>query len=140
MKPEDVRRFHQQLGDEYLAYAYPESSAVYPGGQRRTAAAAAAIHAELQRAPARAVDLGSGAGDLCFLLAAGGATVIGVDFADTMIASARSRLQKLPAEIQHRVSFACADVFENAIADGSVDAVAALGVIETEPEDGRLFA
>ena len=140
MKPEDVKRFHQQLGPEYLAYAYPESSAVYPGGQRRTAAAAAAIHAELGRAPQHAVDLGSGAGDLCFLLAAGGATVVGVDFADTMINSARARLQQLPPEIQQRVSFACADVFENAIPKASVDAVAALGVIETEPEDGRLFA
>ncbi|HEX6162995.1 MAG TPA: class I SAM-dependent methyltransferase [Vicinamibacterales bacterium] len=140
MKPEDVRRFHQQLGSEYLAYAYPESSAVYPGGQRRTAAAAAAIHAEFGRAPQRAVDLGSGAGDLCFLLAAGGASVIGVDFADTMIASARGRLQQLPPEIQGRVSFACVDVFENAIPDASVDAVAALGVIETEPGDARLFA
>lgn len=139
MKPEDVRRFHQQLGPEYLAYAYPESSAVYPGGQRRTAAAAAAIHAELGRAPQRAVDLGSGAGDLCFLLAAGGATVVGVDFADTMIASARQRLQKLPADIQSRVSFTCVDVFENLITDASVDAVAALGVIETETDDARLF-
>ena len=139
MKPEDVRRFHQQLGPEYLAYAYPESSAIYPGGQRRTAAAAAAIHAELGRAPRRAVDLGCGAGDLCFLLAAGGATVVGVDFADTMIGSAGERLLKLPADIQRKVSFSCTDVFENSIPGGSVDAVAALGVIETEPEDARLF-
>ena len=140
MKPEDVRRFHQQLGPEYLAYAYPQSSAVYPGGQRRTAAAAAAIHAELGRAPRRAVDLGCGAGDLCFLLAAGGASVVGVDFADTMIGAAQARLQKLPGEIQSRVSFSCVDVFENSIPAASLDAAAALGVIETEPEDGRLFA
>src|SRR5436190_14143088 len=113
MKPEDVRRFHQQLGPEYLAYAYPESSAIYPGGQRRTAAAAAAIHAELGRAPERAVGLGSGGGDLCFLLAAGGATVVGVVSADTLFAGARERLQKLPAQIQSRVSFSCADVFES---------------------------
>ena len=140
MKPEDVRRFHQQLGPEYLAYAYPESSAIYPGGQRRTAAAAAAIHAELGRPPKTAVDLGSGAGDLCFLLAAGGATVIGVDFADTMIEVARARLQKLPMEIQQRVSFACVDVYENGIAAASIEAVAALGVIETEAADAPLFA
>jgi ubiquinone/menaquinone biosynthesis C-methylase UbiE len=139
MKPDDVRRFHQQLGPEYLAYAYPQSSAVYPGGQRRTAAAAAAIHAELGRPPRRAVDLGAGAGDLCFLLAAGGASVVGVDFADTMIAAARTRLQRLPADIQARVSFVCADVYDNHTADQSVDAVAALGVIETEADDGRLF-
>ncbi|MBY0493500.1 MAG: class I SAM-dependent methyltransferase [Cyanobacteria bacterium] len=140
MKAEDVLRFHQQLGAEYLAYAYPESSAVYPTGQRRTTCAAAAIHAELGRAPQSAVDLGSGAGDLCFLLASSGATVVGVDFADTMIAAAEKRLQALPAEIRARVTFSRADIFQNSIPSGSVDAVSALGVIETEPEDGRLFA
>ena len=140
MKPEDVLRFHQQLTAEYLAYAYPESGAVYPTGQRRTAAAAAAIHVELGGAPQRAVDLGSGAGHLCFLLAASGATVVGVDFTDAMIAAARTRLDALPEEIRARVSFSCVDIFDNAIASESVDAVAAIGVIETEPGDQRLFA
>ena len=140
MKREDVLRFHEQLGADYLAYAYAESAAIYPTGQRRTEAAAAAIHAELGHAPQHAVDLGSGAGNLCFLLAASGAKVVGVDFADTMVTAAESRLARLSAEVRTRVSFIRADIFDNSIPSESADAVAAIGVIETEPEDGRLFA
>jgi SAM-dependent methyltransferase len=139
MTPEEVLRFHQQLGREYLAYAYPDSAAVYPTGARRTEAAAAAIHAELGRAPASAVDIGCGRGDLCVLLAAAGATAIGIDFADVMIDEARRRLQSMP-QVRDRVAFVCADMFDNGLPPASADAVAALGVLETEPSDERLFA
>lgn len=140
MTPEEVLRFHQQLGREYLAYAYPDSAAVYPTGARRTEAAGAAIHATLGRAPRRAVDIGCGRGDLCFLLGAAGADVTGIDFADTMIAEARTRAQSLPADVSGRLSFSCVDMFDNGLPGASCDAVAALGVIETEPSDDRLFA
>lgn len=140
MTPEEVLKFHQQLGREYLAYAYPENAAVYPTGARRTEAAAAAIHGELGRAPVTVVDIGCGRGDLCFLLAASGSTAIGIDFSDVMLAEARERAQSLPPEVRARVSFAGVDMFTNSLASASVDAVAALGVIETEPSDERLFA
>lgn len=140
MKPEDVLRFHQDRGREYLAYAYPDSAAIYPTGARRTEAAAAALQAELQIVANRAVDIGCGRGDLCFLLAAAGTTVTGVDFSEIMLAEARARLASLPAGVRARVSLTHADMYRNGIAGGSVDAVAAIGVLETEPSDAMLFA
>ena len=140
MTPEEVFRFHQDRGREYLAYAYPDDPAIYPTGARRTEAAASALHAELQRFAASAVDIGCGRGDLCFLLAAAGTTVTGVDFSETMLSEARGRLAQLPAEVRGRVSLVHADKFQHGIAEQSVDAVAAIGVLETEATDDALFA
>ncbi len=140
MTPEDVLRFHQDRGREYLAYAYPDSAAIYPTGARRTEAAAAALQGELGAAAGNAIDLGCGRGDLCCLLAAVGTTVAGIDFSETMLAEARTRLASLPADARARVSLIHADIYGNGVNDGSVDAVAAIGVLETEPSDAALFA
>src|SRR5215212_8201152 len=59
--------------------------------------------------PANVLDVGGGAGHQCFPLAQAGYDVTLLDSSPAMLAKARERVQRLPAESQRRVTFLEAD-------------------------------
>jgi SAM-dependent methyltransferase len=139
MNQDEVQRFHDGLGRAYLAYAYADHPAVYPTGLRRTQAVAALVAERLRTMPTSVVDLGCGRADLCLRLAAMGCNVTGVDFSRTMLDEADGARRLVPQEVAARVTLVHADAFESGLAEGAYDVVTAVGVLETEEEDGRLL-
>jgi SAM-dependent methyltransferase len=63
----------------------------------------------LPPAPATVLDVGGGAGHQSFPLAQAGYEVTLLDSSPAMLAKARQRLERLPAEARHRVTFTEAD-------------------------------
>lgn len=89
--------------------------------QQRMAPLEAAV-AGIDREPARILDLGTGTGAAAFWLAERypGASVIGVDMAEQMVAEARA---KLPSELRERVRFELADASALPFSDGEFELV-----------------
>ncbi|MBL7780813.1 MAG: arsenite methyltransferase [Saprospiraceae bacterium] len=86
------------------------------------------------------LDLGSGAGNDCFVARAEtGATgkVIGVDFTPTMIERARQNAEKLN---YHNVEFRQGDIENLPVTDDSVDVVVSNCVLNLVPDKRRVFA
>ena len=86
------------------------------------------------------LDLGSGAGNDCFVARAEtGATgkVIGVDFTPTMIDRARKNAEKLG---YHNVEFRQGDIEDLPVTDNSVDVVVSNCVLNLVPDKRRVFA
>ncbi|MBL7783961.1 MAG: arsenite methyltransferase [Saprospiraceae bacterium] len=86
------------------------------------------------------LDLGSGAGNDCFVARAEtGATgkVIGVDFTPTMIDRARKNAEKLGF---HNVEFRQGDIEDLPVTDNSVDVVVSNCVLNLVPDKRRVFA
>ncbi len=86
------------------------------------------------------LDLGSGAGNDCFVARAEtGATgkVIGVDFTPTMIERARQNAEKLH---YHNVEFRQGDIENLPVTDDSVDVVVSNCVLNLVPDKRRVFA
>ncbi len=102
-----------------------------PGRRGALVRARLAAAAELLGdAPGRVLDVGMGAGRLCAELAARGFEVTGVDASDAMVELARRRLP------ERADSLVRAQVERLPFADGSFDAVIALGVLEYSAEVG----
>lgn len=86
------------------------------------------------------LDLGSGAGNDCFVARAEtGATgkVIGVDFTPTMIERARKNAEKLG---YHNVEFRQGDIEDLPVSSDSVDVVVSNCVLNLVPDKRRVFA
>jgi SAM-dependent methyltransferase len=86
------------------------------------------------------LDLGSGAGNDCFVARAEtGATgkVIGVDFTPTMIERARQNAEKLN---YHNVEFRQGDIENLPVTDDSVDVIVSNCVLNLVPDKRRVFA
>lgn len=86
------------------------------------------------------LDLGSGAGNDCFIARAEtGATgkVIGVDFTPTMIRRARENAEKLHL---HNVEFREGDMEDLPVTDHSVDVVVSNCVLNLVPDKAKVFA
>lgn len=86
------------------------------------------------------LDLGSGAGNDCFVARAEtGVTgkVIGVDFTPTMIERARKNAEKLG---YHNVEFRQGDIEELPVTDKSIDVVVSNCVLNLVPDKARVFA
>ena len=86
------------------------------------------------------LDLGSGAGNDCFVARAEtGATgkVIGVDFTPAMIQRARKNAEKLG---YHNVEFRQGDIEELPVSDDSVDVIVSNCVLNLVPDKRRVFA
>ncbi len=81
--------------------------------------------------PAPVLDVGGGAGHQSFPLAQAGYDVTLLDSSPAMLDKARERLQRLPAEAQHRVEFVQADGTdaEEAVEGRRFDAVLCHGVL-----------
>jgi ubiquinone/menaquinone biosynthesis C-methylase UbiE len=95
--------------------------------------------ADVDPAPTRALDLGTGTGQGAFALARRfpGTDVIGVDLADAMLAEAR---RKTPAELADRVRFETGDASALAFSDASFDLVAHANMIPFFDELTRVLA
>jgi demethylmenaquinone methyltransferase / 2-methoxy-6-polyprenyl-1,4-benzoquinol methylase len=80
-----------------------------------------AVRAALHGAPDRILDVATGTGDLALLLAAEGhgAKVVGVDFAEPMLARARAKAVRVGADVVWQAADALALPFD----DGAFDAV-----------------
>ena len=100
-------------------------------------------HSAWRRATARALvrpgdtvlDVGCGTGDLAFDCAARGAgAVLGVDFAEPMLAIARAKARGGRAPKETPVSFAVADATRLPLADASVDVWCAAFVLRNVPD------
>jgi len=86
------------------------------------------------------LDLGSGAGNDCFVARAATGTegkVIGVDFTPDMIRRARLNAEKLGF---HNVEFRQGDIEDLPVSDNSVDVVVSNCVLNLVPDKGRVFA
>jgi SAM-dependent methyltransferase len=94
---------------------------------------------DVEPAPTRALDLGTGTGQGAFALARRfpGTDVIGVDLADAMLAEAR---RKTPAELADRVRFETGDASALAFSDASFDLVAHANMIPFFDELTRVLA
>ncbi|HLZ07624.1 MAG TPA: ubiquinone/menaquinone biosynthesis methyltransferase, partial [Chloroflexota bacterium] len=78
--------------------------------------------ADLEPAGALVLDIGAGTGDLALgALKAGALRVVGVDFVDSMLASARTKL--LSAGYRNRIAFAIGDALSLPFPDASFDGV-----------------
>ena len=95
--------------------------------------------ADVDPAPTRALDLGTGTGQGAFALARRfpGTDVIGVDLADAMLAEAR---RKTPAELAERVRFDNGDASALPFPDASFDLVAHANMIPFFDELTRVLA
>lgn len=86
------------------------------------------------------LDLGSGAGNDCFVAraeAGPGAKIIGVDFTPTMIALARKNAEKLG---YNNVEFREGDIEALPVTDSSVDVVVSNCVLNLVPDKAKVFA
>ena len=70
----------------------------------------------------RVLDLGCGTGDLAIGLAQRGYTVLGIDFAEAAIDTARERAAALPSEQRERVEFQVADAMKPSRWAGTIGA------------------
>ena len=95
--------------------------------------------AAVDRAPAMALDLGTGTGEGAFAIARRfpRTEVVGVDLADAMLAEAR---RKTPPELAERVRFENGDASALPFADASLDLVAHANMIPFFDEVARLVA
>jgi SAM-dependent methyltransferase len=96
----------------------------------------------LPPAPATVLDVGGGAGHQSFPLAQAGCAVTLLDSSPAMLAKARQRLGRLPAEAQARVAFIEADGEHaaEAVRGQRFDAVLCHGVLGYLPDPGPLVA
>ncbi len=86
------------------------------------------------------VDLGSGAGNDCFVARAetgSGGQVIGVDFTDVMIAKARANAEKLGFD---NVTFVQGDIEDIPLDDNTADVVVSNCVLNLVPDKSKAFA
>ncbi len=95
--------------------------------------------AAVDPAPTRALDLGTGTGQGAFAIARcfPRTEVVGIDFADAMLAEAR---RKTPTELAERVRFENGDASALPFADGSFDLVAHANMIPFFDELARVVA
>ncbi len=95
--------------------------------------------AEVDPAPSRALDLGTGTGQGAFAIARSfpSTEVVGADLADAMLAEAR---RKTPPELAERVRFETADASSLPFPDASFDLVAHANMIPFFDELTRVLA
>jgi SAM-dependent methyltransferase len=95
--------------------------------------------AEVDPAPTRALDLGTGTGQGAFAIARRfpGTGVVGVDLADAMLAEAR---RKTPPELAERLEFENGDASSLPFPDASFDLVAHANMIPFFDELARVLA
>jgi SAM-dependent methyltransferase len=108
----------------------------------RSAARTAAFEAGLGVvvvSPRRAIDIGTGTGDVAIVIARRWpqVEVLGVDFSKRMVAEARA---KTPAELRERLRFDAADARRLPIRDGSFDLVGLNNMIPFFDELARITA
>lgn len=121
---------------EGIAGRYDLMNTLMTGGRHHAWRRAAAI--ELVRPGDRVVDVGCGTGDLTFAcLEVGARAVLGVDFAQPMLARARA---KAAARGTQRAAFALGDGTRLPLADQSVDGWCAAFVVRNIPDLDRAFA
>jgi SAM-dependent methyltransferase len=115
-----------KLADQFVDGAYASVK-----GQVRTYVMHQQLLDHLPPAPASVLDLGAGAGNQSFPLAQAGYEVTLLDSSAAMLDKARQRLQRLPAEVQARVTLLEADGenAEDAVAGRRFDAVLCHGVL-----------
>jgi SAM-dependent methyltransferase len=94
----------------------------------------------LPSAPATVLDVGGGAGHQSFPLAQGGYEVTLLDSSPAMLAKARQRIGRLPADARRRISFVEADGEDAAAAvrGQRFDAVLCHGVLGYLPDPGPM--
>ena len=113
-----------------IAGRYDLMNTVMTGGRHRAWRRATAR--ALVRPGDAVLDVGCGTGDLAFACAEeGAASVLGIDFAEPMLALARRKARERGAP---RVSFAAADATRLPLADASVDVWCAAFVVRNIPE------
>jgi len=134
-----VRTYFDEIAAQYEGlYEDSDTLARYPSGPARLQKALTFFQ---RYQPAGTVlDVGCGTGILARELATRGYDVICMDIAEEMVNKARQCLADLPTTAPGTVSFMVGD-FENLdIPDASLDAVAALGVIEYVSDEGAVFS
>jgi SAM-dependent methyltransferase len=138
---EYTRRYFSDGAGRWLATAYggDEHPVSYPVGARRVRRALEVIVERLGAPGGRLLDLGCGGGDLCVEAAALGFEASGIDVAEGMIAEADARRRALPPAIGQRLAFRVGDVLTAELAEASVDAVTALGLLEYLDDDAAFF-
>jgi SAM-dependent methyltransferase len=138
---EYTRRYFSDGAGRWLATAYggDEHPVSYPVGARRVRRALEAIVERLGAPRGRLLDLGCGGGDLCVEAAGLGFEASGIDVAEGMIAESDARRRALPPAIGQRLTFRVGDVLTAEVAEASVDAVTALGLLEYLDDDAPFF-
>ena len=119
-----------------IAGRYDLMNTLMTGGRHRAWRRATAR--ALVRAGDRVLDVGCGTGDLAFDCAAAGAgAVLGVDFAEPMLAHARAKARARGAA---NVAFAAADATRLPLGDASVDVWCAAFVLRNIPDFDEALA
>jgi SAM-dependent methyltransferase len=138
---EYTRRYFSEGAGRWLATAYggDEHPVSYPVGARRVRCALEAVVERLGAPRGRLLDLGCGGGDLCVEAAGLGFEASGIDVAEGMIAEADARRRALPPALGERLAFRVGDVLTTELAEASVDAVTALGLLEYLDDDAAFF-
>jgi len=89
----------------------------------------------------RVLDVGCGIGGSAFYMAEKyGATVVAIDLSTNMLAIGRDRLNKLPTNIQEKVSFEFGDITEQTYAAGSFDVIYSRDTILHIANKQKLFS
>lgn len=138
MEKKEVRNYFNAHAADWLRGGYESPGHTYPTAFHR-----ARLVARLLNDDGRSyqiLDLGCGGGDIAFLLAEQGHTVIGVDQSEKMLAIAEERRSRLTPEVSGRVRFIRGDVESPPISVASVDAVVCMGVIGYLRNDAALFS
>ncbi len=135
-----IREYFTENAAEWVQRAYQpqRGSAGYPLGPERVSAAIDAL-LERHSPPGDVLDLGCGAGQLCFEAARLGFTATGVDVAEGMIRLCKAGAQNLPEQLRERLYFAAGEVLHTELPDASFDAITALGLIEYLPDDDEFL-
>lgn len=142
MENSESNRYFRENAAAWLADAYSQGEYNYPVGLNRIRIVTEILKSLPGAPDLNLLDLGCGGGDLCIAAAQLGFRVIGIDQSSEMIAISNANLHSQPAGIASRVALKqySLDETNRHLAEGTQDAITAMGLIGYLPSDDLLFA
>lgn len=132
-----VKRYFEENATRWVLDGYNEQGYNYPVGFHRSRIVSRYL-SSLKDKKIKVLDLGCGRGDLAFLLAKCGYSVIGIDQSKNMLDLAEKKRLELPRSIQNRTKFILSTVDDLNIKE-KFDVVTAMGFIGYFKSDKYIF-
>lgn len=134
-----IRDYFNEHSQSWITGAYEGDGYVFPTALARVSKIIKIITQECPDPDIEIVDVGCGAGQLCFELAGRGYRMTGIDQSEAMLSKAKETLASLPDNLQSRLRLVQGDLLDNDLTSHSFDALTAMGVIGYLPSDEVFF-